>query len=76
MRYVGLEPNKIQTAIAVAVAHMTGTQVQGSKLNHMVVVPPSKGKTRITMAIALLLVSKFTKASKVVVVWPNEVLQS
>ena len=40
----------------------------------MVVVPPSKGKTRITMAIALLLLEKFEKAAKVAVVWPNEVL--
>ena len=60
MRLVGLEPNKMQTAIAVAVAHMTGTPgLEGSKKNHMVVVPPSKGKTRITMAIALLLLRKF-----------------
>ena len=75
MRLVGLEPNKMQTAIAIAVAHMTCTPgLTGSKKNHMVVVPPSKGKTRITMAIALLLLKKFEKAPKVVVVWPNKVL--
>ena len=77
MRLVGLEPNKIQMAIAIAVAHMTATPgLSGSKKNHMVVVPPSKGKTRITMAIALLLLRKFTKAAKVVIVWPNEVLKN
>ena len=75
MRLIGLEPNKMQTAIAIAVAHMTATPgLLGSKKNHMVVVPPSKGKTRITMAIALLLLQKFEKAPKVVVVWQNKVL--
>ena len=60
MKLVGLEPNKIQTAIAIAVAHATATPgLTGSKKNHMVVVPPAKGKTRIAMAVALLLVRKF-----------------
>ena len=72
MRLVGLEPNKIQTAIAIVVAHMTATPgLQGSKKNEMIVIPPAKGKTRIAMAVALLLLRKFEKASKVVVAFPN-----
>ena len=42
----------------------------------MVVVPPGKGKTRITMAIALLLLRRFEKVTTVVVVWPNEFLMN
>ena len=72
MKLVGLKPNKIQTAIAIAVAHMTATPgLQGSKKNEMIVIPPAKGKTRIAMAVALLLLRKFEKASKVVVAFPN-----
>ena len=41
----------------------------------MVVIPPAKGKTRISMAVALLLLRKFKKASKVVVAFPNKLLK-
>ena len=41
----------------------------------MIVVPPAKGKTRIAMAVALLLLRKFHQASKVVVAFPNELLR-
>ena len=47
-----------------------------SRKNHLVVVPPGKGKTRITMAIALLLKKRIEKVTNVVVVWPNEFLMN
>ena len=76
MKLVGLQPNKIQTAISIAVAHMTVSGKNDSRKNHLVVVPPGKGKTRITMATALLLLRRFEKVTNVVVVWPNEFLMN
>ena len=41
----------------------------------MAVIPPGKGKTYINVALALMLLDKFKRAAKVVVVWPNEELK-
>ena len=74
MKLVGQQPNKMQTAIAIAVAYMSPQPRKGggTKKNHLVVVPPAKGKTRITIATALCLLWKYKKAHTIVIVYPNE----
>ena len=72
MSVIDYAPNNQQMAVALLLCHASAFPRQaGSKKNIMAVIPPGKGKTRIAIATALMLLCKFKNSSKVIMVWPN-----
>ena len=62
-------------AVAILLCHAAAfPKKDGPKKNFMAVIPPGKGKTRVAIATAFMLLRRFKTASKVIVVWPNALL--
>ena len=70
MTDAGFEPNKLQSAVALNALYRSI-----SNKNLMLVVPAGMGKTRISLATCIGLLMRLPSASKIVVVYLNEILK-
>ena len=70
MTDAGFAPNRLQSAVALNALHRSI-----SNKNLMLVVPAGMGKTRISLATCIGLLMRLPSASKIVVVYLNEILR-